>query len=136
MSLRSDLKEAMVVALERAGYVEHARQVKAELFKAAGDEMLGLAAQAALSVCDEYEEVEVQECNNADYLLRRPSTHWDPRKPSFTVYRKKQKPEPDVTELARRAVKAWEKDDTAHRFHVAMSALAKAVEKRQKHGST
>ena len=101
MSLRSDLKEAMAVALEKLGYTFEAERVREERWTRIG----GLVtAQAALSVCDEYEEVEMQEANSAGNYWRSPDTfYWEPQKPSFTVYRKKQKPEPTLLEAAKMA---------------------------------
>ena len=80
-----------------------------------------------LAVIDEYEGAEVQKYPMCEgYLRTRESGFWDHNKPSFTVYRKKQKPKPDVTELARRAVKAWRGGTYA--THEAMHALAEAVD--------
>jgi len=96
MSLRDDVKEAMAVALEEHGYTFEAGRVREEEWT----EMGGLvAAQAALSVCDKYEPMEVQQSDFPDCLWLRGNPHWMSQRPSFTVYRKKQKPEPETVEV-------------------------------------
>ena len=128
MKLKDEMREAAAVALEKVGLPE-----TAERMRAGNDNTWagGKAIEAALSVCDEYEGVEVQDYPLCDgYLRTRDSGYWKPHQPSFTIYRKKQKPEPDVTELARRAVKEWEHHaPNTGPFGVAMDALAEAVEK-------
>jgi len=105
MSLRSDVKEAMVLTLSDAGLPQSGRAIQEEKDDGwAGWKM----ARAALSVCDGYGEMEMQEMSgNPDYLRGRGTVSWEPQRPSFTVYRKKQEPELGLKELARRAVKAW-----------------------------
>ena len=126
MSLRSELKEAMAVALEKQRYLVNADRVREERWGGGGTLV---AAQAVLSVCDEYEEVEVQEACSKDLWRTRERNTWEPHIPSFTVYRKKQKPEPDVTELARRAVKAWrETHNASEPVCDAMDALEKKLD--------
>ena len=124
MSLKDEVKEAMAGALEEHKFLSSARSVRDDERKRYP---LSVAAQAALSVCDEYEEVGVQAAFSGKALRLRENPYWDYDRPSFTVYRKKQKPEPDVTELARRAVKAWR--SPAPVFGAAMEALAEAVDK-------
>ena len=131
MSLRDEQKEAMAQVTEQRKLHVSAGIIREENWGRTfqGYTLLLDVAQAVLSVCDEYEEVEVQAAVSRRALRLPDNPYWDHDKPSFTVYRKKQKSEPTLEELVRRAVKAWEKDDTAHRFHVAMSALAKVAEK-------
>ena len=105
MSLRNELKEAMAVAEEEAHSPRTARRIRAEDcevsclefgFGLVTREVL-LVAQAVLSVCDEYEEVKVQESDFPGCLWLSDNPHWKPHRPSFTIYRKGQKPEPAVT---------------------------------------
>ena len=101
MSLKEEQREAAAVEMERTGRADIAQQIRA----GEASYYAGTAVNAALSVCDEYEAVEVQECvHDASYWKLG---YWDTGRPRFTVYRKKQKPEPTLEELARRAVKAY-----------------------------
>ena len=105
MKLKEEMREAAAVKMDHGLYGSTAHDIRTGASATLGGE----AMAAALSVCDEYEEVEMQEVRGTapHYLRTRDSAFWEPHLPSFTVYRKKEKPEPDVTELARRAVKAW-----------------------------
>ena len=114
MKLRSELKEAMAAAEEGANAPNTARCIRTEEWVPGTDCVTREAlstAQAALSVCDEYEEVEVRPWKvGLSCVLLLPEDRWFEKGPSFigepfTILRRKQKP--DVTEPARRAVKAW-----------------------------
>ena len=124
MSLRSEQKEAMAVALEERRYLVVADLVRREQW---GDGGALIAAQAVLSVCDEYEEVEVRPstCDVLTWFPENSDQYISTDSSCFTILRRKQKP--DVTELARRAVKAWR--SPAPVFGAAMEALAEAVDK-------
>ena len=75
MSLKDEMREVGAVAMERSGRPDIAKEIRA----GETSYYVGTAVNAALSVCDEYEEVDL---------------------PSFTVYRKKEKPEPTLLEAA------------------------------------
>ena len=130
MSLKDEMREAIAVALEKRGYPETAAAIRAEDWSDADRHgsvrSVVFAARAALSVGDEYEEVEVQKTPHRAVLRLRSSLCWESHLPSFIVYRKKEKPKPDVTELARRAVEAWR--SPAVGFGPAMNALAEVVD--------
>ena len=135
MSLRSEAIEAAAKACEASGCPSTARHIRKE--RPAG--LAERVSQAVLAVIDKYEEVEVQLGANNLYCLRtRGSPFWNPSRPSFTIYRKKQEPAPDVEELARRAVKEWEQRRRdldnhgcvyAKLMDDAMDALAEALDK-------
>ena len=55
-----------------------------------------------LAAIDEYEEVEMQAIKeHPHHWLSAENGYWNPRDPSFTVYRKKQKPEPESVTVSR-----------------------------------
>jgi hypothetical protein len=113
MSLRSEVKEALMRFLDVLGYDCMALAVCREDWCATGTHQRGLAAaRAILEAIDQYEELEVRECryHEKGHWLRLPDDTMDEDKfivATQTILRRKQEPEPDVTELAQRAVKAW-----------------------------
>ena len=128
MSLRSEVKEAMAVALKAHGYRIEADWVREEQQGSLG---VWIVAQAALSVCDEYEGVGVQRGSHDPYFLRaRGSICWESGEPSFTVYRKKQKPGPTLLEAAKGALKAMS-HSTGRKFVAARDDLAAAIAKEK-----
>ena len=131
MSLRDELKEGMAVAVEAHGGKLTVEAVRDEDWAREKHPHAcpGTLAQAkaALSVCDEYEEVEVRPstCDVLTWFPENSDQYISTDSSCFTILRRKQKP--DVTELARRAVKAWR--SPAPVFGAAMEALAEAVDK-------
>ena len=112
MSLRSEAVEAMAAA------------------------HIPFAARApVLAAIDEYEEVEVLPCASRNEQWLRLTDQggrlYNPlQRDTTTILRRKQKPEPDVTELARRAVEARCKWGlTSLEMSNTMDALAEAVDK-------
>ena len=124
MSLKDEMREAAAVEMDKRCQIETARAIRS----GGNTYYVAIAVNAALSVCDEYEEVEVQvPGTNPNYLRTHGSPFWDHDKPSFTVYRKKEKLEPALEELVRRAVKAWREPQSG--LGATMTALAEAVDK-------
>ena len=139
MSLRSEIADRMdsdraLLAYPGSRAAFRAGQADSMGFGTLGNDV----ARTVLSVCDEYEEVEVEECRGTsgfvcrgDHWLRMPDDrYWgQPRhNPNrYTILRCKQKPEPNVTELARRAVKAFRGGPNIG-YCRAMQALAEAVD--------
>ena len=104
MSLRDEVKEAMVAAAERRGCPSLAHDIRAEkttvLPRTAAEDV----AKAVLSVCDEYKEMEMQASpHDGTYLRIVGNRYWSPREPSFLIYRKKPKPEPTALEAMEEA---------------------------------
>jgi len=145
MSLRGDVKEAMAVAEEEAHSPRTARRIRAEDYEVGSLEFgFGLVtrealevANAALSVCDEYEKLEVQEYGSPHCLRVHGSLWWEPQRPSFTVYRKKQKPEPTLLEAGEAALeemRPWRGGVRAgcfEDFDTAYDGLAAAIAKEK-----
>ena len=128
MSLRSELKEAMAKAAELRGFYALAADIRAERTTQGVRCIEEDEAKAALSVCDEYEEVEVQKTPNRDILRLRSSLCWESHLPSFTVYRKKEKPEPTLEELARCVMKEWKRNKEPFGLCAAMNAFEKKLD--------
>ena len=133
MSLRSEQKEAMADAAFKRNSPDTAAAIRDERWGAGfpcDSHMLALA-QAALSVCDEYEEVEVAVEGSGEWLYLPASPSFDYLSARSTyhkevILRRKQEPAPDVKELARRAVKAWREPQSG--LGATMTALAEAVD--------
>ena len=133
MSLRSEAKEAMAKMAEARGYVETPVAIRAEDWTARDCFGPTLAvAQAVLAVIDEYEEVtlcENKHCPGLWYAKGMSGFDAEHAKHLHVFLRRKQKPKPDVTELARRAVKEWKRRyGDAEPLSDAMHALAEAVD--------
>ena len=130
MSLRSEAKEAAAKTASNRGFSGTAAAIRNEDWDThVAYPALLAATKAVLAVVDKYEEVKMQVvANNPNYLrVRDGNVYWQRHEPSFTVYRKKQEPKPDVTELARRAVKA-RRSGTRQAECDAFKALAEAVD--------
>ena len=92
-------------------------------------------AKAVLAVIDEWEEVEVRPstCSTGTLFVKGSSHYVAHDDTCFTILRRKQKPKPDVTELARRAVKEWKRrfgEPPTRPLSIAMTALAEAVDEQ------
>ena len=110
MSLRSEAKEAVLKALRATPNRGCASAASAIERNEYGGWTAQVALEAVLAVIDEYEEVTLCENRYSPGLWYSEGTaSFDAKftKNLHTFLRRKQKPEPDVTELARRAVKVW-----------------------------
>ena len=158
MSLKKEMREAAAVEVEAQGAPQRAGAIRR-----GGTNWLGCkAVNAAIAVLDEYEEMEVQQaCSDRHFWRCLGSEFWASHKPSFTIYRKKPKPEPGMRRAAKEAAAlalcgdgrtmsagAFEHDDE-NRMDTTIVAdaiceyyekqLAAAIAKegaRRKHGST
>ncbi len=140
MTMREEVKEAMADAAFKRNCPDTAAAIRDERWGAGfpcDSHMLALA-KAVLIVIDQYEEVEVRECKDLKVAPLLTPCHWL-RLPdcgsqtedryqiaTYTILRRR-KQKPDVPELARRAVKAYDNGPPSA-VHRTMCALAEALD--------
>ncbi len=113
MKLKEEVRGAAAAEMRRQGCPDIAKEIEAGRD---GGYLATGAVNAALSVIDEWEELEVSVHTSGGWAYlpldgRKAAHNADPSYNTHTFYRRKPEPTPTVEELARRAVKAWKEQD-------------------------